>query len=176
MPPPSFSIPARITVPRRPPGRALQPSARAASAASRAISADFSAASAARSPLFPLPTRRGPRRRRCRARRAGPRSSPRSCPSPGPPESRNRSYSATSRSALSSSGRGSGNLVRQVMAPAAPIPLLFHYGLSFISSKRPRVCNSQSRVDTTSNLTSARIRCNGSTLSRAPNALDLGIL
>src|SRR5262249_21122412 len=57
MPPPSFSIPARITVSAasRP---ASQPSARAASAASRAISAAFAAASAARSPFFPPPARR----------------------------------------------------------------------------------------------------------------------
>src|SRR5450631_3127631 len=66
MAPPSLSSPARSTASAvsRP---FSQPSALAASAARRPTSADFSAASASRSPLFPLPSRRGPRRRRCLA-------------------------------------------------------------------------------------------------------------
>ena len=80
MPPPSFSIPARITASAAssPPS---QPSARAASAASRPTSADASAASASRSPLFPLPAGTGCNRRRPRpAAPGGPRRSPRSPP------------------------------------------------------------------------------------------------
>ena len=106
MPPPSFSSPARITASAASMPASPQPRALAASAASRPSSAALSCASAARSPLFPLPSREGS-------------SSPASPGTAGrasqiasftsvtcPTRSRNRSYPATSRRTLSSSGPG----------------------------------------------------------------------